>query len=377
MVFSAGVITAKYNSNWIKDNLDYPTLLNNFIYLFAYTDGYMRCSLTAGSLKQGIIENLFSTQGNGMYQKGQSFELLNALSNIQMHGYVGVLNSCDIYLEDIIKWFFEVYIKNEFGANGFICNMPEKSDSILSKYERVATVMDGETKQFKLFCEEGEIDRELYEMISGSVRYKEIPSLIKNKYAYANSNEIVREMHDMFSDQCMLSYTEKTGSKYNTFFELLRLENVKPEEIEEYNFDELNWLLERGVVYVSDGMLALNYERIWILKELNDKGVICLQYKDSDILRKLISEGEIRVESSLLSESEWEYFNYVLNKSEFSNGLDLRNRYIHDTNPLDKRHQQNDYIVLLKMFVILVIKINEEFCLQDKISKKGVDFYEL
>lgn len=330
--FSAGVITAKYNSNWIKDNLDYPTLLNNFIYLFAYTDGYMRCSLTAESLKQGIIENLFSTQGNGMYQKGQSFELLNALSNVQMHGYVGVLNSCDIYLEDIIKWFFEVYIKNEFGANGFICNMPEKSDSILSKYERVATVMDGETKQFKLFCEEGEIDRELYEMISGSVRYKEIPSLIKNKYAYANSNEIVREMHDMFSDQCMLSYTEKTGSKYNTFFELLRLENVKPEEIEEYNFDELNWLLERGVVYVSDGMLALNYERIWILKELNDKGVICLQYKDSDILRKLISEGEIRVESSLLSESEWEYFNYVLNKSEFSNGLDLRNRYIHDTN---------------------------------------------
>ena len=140
------------------------------------------------------------------------------------------------------------------------------------------------------------------------------------------------------------------------------MENVKPEEIEEYNFDELNWLLERGVVYVSDGMLALNYERIWILKELNDKGVICLQYKDSDILRKLISEGEIRVESSLLSESEWEYFNYVLNKSEFSNGLDLRNRYIHDTNPLDKRHQQNDYIVLLKMFVILVIKINEEFC---------------
>ena len=266
--FSAGVITAKYNSNWIKDNLDYPTLLNNFIYLFAYTDGYMRCSLTAESLKQGIIENLFSTQGNGMYQKGQSFELLNALSNVQMHGYVGVLNSCDIYLEDIIKWFFEVYIKNEFGANGFICNMPEKSDSILSKYERVATVMDGETKQFKLFCEEGEIDRELYEMISGSVRYKEIPSLIKNKYAYANSNEIVREMHDMFSDQCMLSYTEKTGSKYNTFFELLRLENVKPEEIEEYNFDELNWLLERGVVYVSDGMLALNYERIWILKEL-------------------------------------------------------------------------------------------------------------
>lgn len=374
---SDGIITAKYNSNWIRDNLDYPTLLNNFIYLFAYADGYMICLLTAGRLKEDIMEHLFSIQGNGMYQRGQAFELLNALSNVQMQGYVNILNSFDIYLEDIIKWFFEVYLKDEFGADGFVCNMPKKNDSILSKYGRVATVMDGVTKQFKLFCEEGEIDRELYEMLSGSVRYKEIPSLIKNKYAYAKSNEIMREMQDMFSDQCILSYIEKTGNKHNTFFELLQSENVKPEEIKEYNYNELNWLLERGVVLVSDGILALNYDRIWILKELNDNGVICLQYKDSDILRKLISNGEIMVGSSLLSKPEWEYFDYVLNRAEFSNGLDLRNRYIHDTNPLDERWQQHDYIILLKMFIILIIKINEEFCLQDKISKKGVDFYEL
>lgn len=368
--FSDGIIIAKYNSDWIKNNLDYPTLLNNFIYLFGYTDICMRCSFTARSLKQGIFEKMVSIQGNGMYQKGQLFELLNVLSSGQMQGYVDILNNFDIYLEEIIKWFFEVYLKNEFGANGFICIMPEKSDSILSKYERVATVMDGVTKQFKLFCEEGEIDRELYEMISGSVRYKEIPSLIKNKYAYANSNEILREMQDMFSNQGLLSYTEKTRSKYNTLFELLQSEHVRPEELKEYNFDEFNWLLERGAVVISDGIFILNYERIWILKELNDKGVICLQYKDSDILRKLISKGEIRVESSLLSKPEWEYFDYVLNKAEFSNGLDLRNRYIRDTNSLDEKQQQNDYIVLLKMFTILVIKINEEFCLQDKISKK-------
>ncbi len=377
LVYSDGIIIAKYNSNWIKNNLDYPTLLNNFIYLFGYTDICMRCSFTARSLKQGTFEKLISTQGNGMYQKGLSFELLNVLSSGQMQGYVDILNNFDIYLEEIIKWFFEVYLKNEFGANGFICIMPEKSDSILSKYERVATVMDGVTKQFKLFCEEGEIDRELYEMISGSVRYKEIPSLIKNKYAYANSNEILREMQDMFSNQSLLSYTEKTKSRYNTLFELLQSEHVRPEELKEYNFDEFNWLLERGAVVISDGIFILNYERIRILKELNDKGVICLQYKDSDILRELISKGEIRVESSLLSNPEWEYFDYILNKAEFSNGLDLRNRYIHDTNSLDEQQQQNDYIVLLKMFIILVIKINEEFCLQDKISKKGADFYEI
>ena len=72
--------------SWIKNNLDYPTLLNNFIYLFGYTDICMRCLFTARSLKQGIFEKMVSVQGNGMYQKGQLFELLNVLSSGQMQG---------------------------------------------------------------------------------------------------------------------------------------------------------------------------------------------------------------------------------------------------------------------------------------------------
>lgn len=54
---------------------------------------------------------MVSVQGNGMYQKGQLFELLNVLSSGQMQGYVDILNNFDIYLEEIIKWFFEVYLK--------------------------------------------------------------------------------------------------------------------------------------------------------------------------------------------------------------------------------------------------------------------------
>ncbi len=375
--FANGIISAKYNSNWIKENLDYSTLMNNFIYLFAYVDTYMRCSLTAGSLKQGIFESLFSTNGNGMYQRGQSFELLNGLANAQMHGYVNVLDGFDVHIEEIIKWFFEEYLKEEFEAEGFACVIPAITDSILSKYERMATIMDGATKQFKLFVEEGEIDREYYEMISGSVRYKDIPSFIKNKYAYVNSSELQREMHDLFSDQSMLSYTEKTKDKHNTLFELLQTEVLKTDEIEVYNQDEFEWLRQRETILINDNKVILNYERSWVLYELYNKGVLCLQYRKSEEVRKLIKNGEIMVGSTLLSKPEWEYFNYVLNKSEFSNGLDLRNKYIHDGNSLNEKRQQHDYMVLLKMFVILIIKINEEFCLRDKMLKGETDFYEL
>ena len=32
------ILSVLYSAKWIKENLDYPTLLNNFIYLFGYTD---------------------------------------------------------------------------------------------------------------------------------------------------------------------------------------------------------------------------------------------------------------------------------------------------------------------------------------------------
>ena len=56
--------------------------------------------------------------------------------------------------------------------------------------------------------------------------------------------------------------------------------------------------------------------------------------------------------------------NYVLNKSEYSNGLDLRNKYIHSTYPLDTQQQEQDYISLLKILTVVILKINEEFCLK-------------
>ena len=55
----------------------------------------------------------------------------------------------------------------------------------------------------------------------------------------------------------------------------------------------------------------------------------------------------------------------MLNKSQFSDGLDLRNKYIHSSYPLDENVQMNDYIQLLKLMVLVVSKINDEFCARE------------
>ena len=49
---------------------------------------------------------------------------------------------------------------------------------------------------------------------------------------------------------------------------------------------------------------------------------------------------------TLFSGQEQNYLNYVLNKSEFSNGLDLRNKYAHNTGSLDEAVQSQNYLEL-------------------------------
>ncbi len=371
-------IVAEYNAKWIEDNLDYPTLLNNFIYLFEYTDDNMRCSFVSlSSQREALEEAIFITNGKTMYKFGHAFSLLNNLSDAQMGCYKTFLESKGIYIEEIVKWFFEEYLVQEFYIKGFVCQMPQAQDSLLSKYGRVASVMDGIKKQFKMLCEEGKIDREFFEISSTPVRYKEIPSLIRNKYGYCNSNDLKREMFMIFSNQSMLSYIERTKGKYPTLLELVLKEKTTKNDYDERQKEDLEWLQKRGSILVrEDDVYCFNLERLYILWDLYHKEVLCLQYYKSKILNQLIADGEICIESKLLSRPENQYFDYCLNKAEFTNGLDLRNKYIHDTATLDREKQNHDYLVLLKLMIILIIKINEEFCLREKIVEGG-DYYEI
>lgn len=90
---------------------------------------------------------------------------------------------------------------------------------------------------------------------------------------------------------------------------------------------------------------------------------------------KLETKSVIVFESSLLSKPEQEYINYTLNKSQFNNGLDLRNRYSH-TQPKsaenDKTHEYN-YMIFLRLLILFVIKINDDFCLADMLSKRELE----
>jgi len=84
----------------------------------------------------------------------------------------------------------------------------------------------------------------------------------------------------------------------------------------------------------------------------------------------MVKKGYLNIGNTLLSKGEADYFNYYLNKKEFSNGLDLRNIYAHGTPPTSEDSNaavyQQHYITGLKLVILLLIKLNDEFCLRDE-----------
>lgn len=356
-----------YDIKWLEENLDYPTILNNFKFLFEYFDMFWRCTFVAVESEMGVFEKDIGLKGKKEYIKGTSFNMCNMTSTLQMNAYYNFLQKNNISLELVIKWFFEVYLKEEFGAGGFVYNPSKNDASWLDKCRNIASEMDGVLKQYRMYVEDGQIDRELLEMSSEHIVLSMVPSFLENKYAYAESTDIHHQMHLLFSDQSTITYTEKTKSSYNSFCLLIMSEEMRRSDFFEYQLPAIDWLIEKNVVYVDDNeVLRLNRKYIVILADMYKHDVACVQYygKYKTILTEMKDSNDIRMESTLFSVPETNYLNYMLNRSEYSNGKDLRNKYIHSTYPMEEDVQMQDYMDLLKIMITIIGKVNEEFLLR-------------
>lgn len=353
-----------YDIKWLEENLDYPTILNNFKYCFEMFDRCFRSTLVSVKSKISAIEDAFAIKGKKYYQTGNHFHMSERISSLQMHMYYHFLEAHGIDMESIFKWFFDTYIPEEFGITGFVYKASSATDYV-EKCRNLASEMDGILKQYRMYVRDGVIDRELFEIESEHLKIDGMQSLMKDKYGYPNGDEIQKEMYMLFSNQSLLSYIKRTESKYHTLFDLLMNERCDKSDFNGYQGSSIDWLIKRGdLTQNTEGEIEVNLLRVAILKDLYEHDVICIQYfkRFSDVLNEMINNGDIRIENTLFSKPEKDYLNYVLNKAEYSNGLDLRNKYSHSTYPQNEDVQKRDYIELLKVMVLIITKMNEEFC---------------
>ena len=367
-VFDEDLLNYKvtYSRLWVKDNLDNATLLNNFIYLFEYVDYHNRLTLPSKEYELGFLEKFAGVKGIKRYNIGLAFNFKNMLSLMQIKLYCQVLSEFDKRLENIFKWFFEEYLWNEFGVEGFTLSIPSENSTFLEKVRTICSEIDSILRQFNTYIENGEIDRELLEISRNSPIIENIPSFLEKKYGYIEDRELLNISEYLFSDQSQLGYIENKTS-YSNFEELIVNENVLISDFPDYNRVLITSLIERNIIYKNEqGYIRFEEDITKILKDFYYNKVICINYyKNSPVLDSLILNGKIICESKLFSRQEQEYLNYLLNDRLFDNGPALRNKYSHGKNPINLEDHEKDYFQILKVITLIIIKINEEFYLRD------------
>ncbi len=375
-----GISTFSFGTKWILENQDYPTLMNNFIYIFGYSDFSFRSCFPSVPNKLSTLERYVFIRDARAYPIGIAFNIEHMLYNLEMQYYRYQLQKLGIKIESIFKWFFESYLPSEFMVDGFTFNEPSESTTNLEKCRLIASEIDRILKQFKLYVEEGSINTRLLEMSSSPVKFDSVPSLIKEKYIYASSEEITKSMFLLFSDQSGLAYTKRTRSDYHDLYALLANVKIAYTEFARHQQQEIDWLISQGFLYMdTSGFVCLFEKKCDFLRDLDKNQVSCKSYlgRYEDVLSSLCSSGGIVYKSSLFSEPEQAYLNYRLNKSKFCNGDDLRNSYIHGTHTQDPSIQEMHYLEFLKILVLIIIKINEEFDLRDRLSSHTNEIVEL
>lgn len=226
--------------------------------------------------------------------------------------------------------------------------------------------MDSVLKQFRLWCENKEIDAELLHISTSHIFIKDIPSMLKEKYIYPYGEDYKIIKHLLFSNQSLMHYIPDISKDCDTFYELLKKHKIYYDAFQENQTPKLDWLISHNILKIDNKKKLVPYiEKIEFLYNLFQDEVICWNYvkKHQKIIDELKEQGIIRFETSLFSKPEQDYYNYLFNKSEFDNGLDLRNQYAHGTQKDDETTNMNDYYTFLRMMILIVIKINEEFCL--------------
>lgn len=372
------IVKYSYSKKWLEENSTPKKTIKNFISLFGFVNKNMILTFPSYKSRISVLESLMGVKGEKEYPAGNQFQLREMISFLQTSTYERFLQTRNDCLENVIAWFFNDYLYERLKINGFEYISASKTSTYLEKSRHLFTEMESIIKQFTLYVENGEIDKELLSISSDQVQYRSIPSLVADKYVYLTDNkESLTVTYFLFSDQTGLGYINSSLNS-PTLFNLLVDQKVKYTDFDVHQKSQIDNLIRLGVLEKVDSYIDFHSkEQIRVLKNIYDYEVVSYhRYPGTTTseINEMIQKGWLVKKTSLLTTPEASYFNYVLNQQEFSNGYDLRNKYLHgsQSNKNGENAHYNTYIVGLKLMLALIIKIDDDFSIKNKITRRNV-----
>lgn len=334
-----------------------------FRFLFQFVDKQGLIAIVSKPSETGSFERIFMRSKNE-YPTGDTFSKKEILSHLQLLIFEDYLRGRETTIESVIE--AQVTRLNELVSPAkFMFQVNSTASNYAEKIKVLAPNFEFLLKQFNLFAREKEIDLELIQIDTTPVRLSELQSLSEKKYFYSDSPEVSRLLYLFFSDQSHLFYVEPFKGKYRSLFDLLNNETVNSSMFESYQMSEIQTLIDEGYLKTDSlGNVVFGHvEEILILHQLHQNGVLNYWHHHEKIrieIDRLVEKGVLKCENTLFTIQEKNYFNYYLNKKEYTNGYDLRNKYLHGTHSLSDEIQKADYFRLLKIIILTLIKIEND-----------------
>jgi len=368
-VWEGNTQKVSYSTDWIKEHNDSFSLFHLFSFLFGYTNEFGNITLISKDIELDEFEKIMM-QSKNAYSTGVLFNQKSNLSHLQIFSFYHYLKKNNKSLEGIILDFVKEYLNEYFGLRNFRIVFPTDNASNLEKVRMIAPEFESMLKQFKLYVTEGKIDHDLLQISSAPLNFKNIPSLVNKKYAYGYGKEFQKLKFLFFSDQSMLWYVEPYKDKYKNLYYLLLFEDIKLDDFKRYQKPAIEELIEEGYLKINskDYVKIEKFVMLTLIGKLFEDEVLSYWHFTTDA-RSVIDEMEkkelIYFDNTLFAENEQKYFNYYLNKSEFTNGLDLRNKYLHGTNRNSDKEHENSYFIYLKLLVLAILKIEDDLIIKN------------
>lgn len=278
----------------------------------------------------------------------------------------------DIFIEDIVNNFINERLKKWEGFKDLDFQLDTYEIPYQDKITSLFRKLDFFIKQYRCFVTEWKIDFELIGIDTRPVTYNWIPSLLPEKYFYEKDDKLSMLKYHFYSDQSWLFYIPWSEGKYNSFFSLITNKNLK---LDDFSYDHqkevINYLIQEWYLELTEGgfIKIKDMTFIFLVGEIHREWVLSY-YAYTDEFRNKIDEmkgnGLLFSESTLLSTQESNYFDYYLNNSKFRNWPAIRNKNSHWHRYESEDQASSDYLVSLKMVILILLKIEQELLLKSK-----------
>ncbi|MFT6842727.1 MAG: hypothetical protein ACJASR_001498 [Psychroserpens sp.] len=371
------VLNHTYSEKYLLETNNSIRILLNFQFLFGFLNNQGCISLVSKKSETDSLESLLMRSKND-YVNYPAFIQKSLLSQAQLVIYDDFLKRNDILLEDALAYNVNEHLNEIYDIHGLRIRFASNSASYIEKIRMLAPEFEYLMKQYKSFSEDGFINFELLEFSSSPLNLSQVKSKIEKKYVYGQGNEFLRVKYDLFSEQSMLGYIEPFKDKYSTLSQLLSEEEIKYDDFEVYNKAEIDFLIAQDYIFIDvDNIIKFrNQDIIFIIGLLHKEEVINFWHFPINVRNQVIileQKGLVYFEDTLFTIDERKYLNYYLNQKEFSNGLDLRNKYLHGTNSSSENEQKKDYYILLKILILVILKIRNDLSIDTALKKTGAN----